>query len=573
MGLYKVLWIDEMVYCFSREKVVVYNCKNGEVTDVYSSNREKVGCIFYMQYDIEHEDVVFVDNKFYFVYENCVMVYDKLLNKIKEVCIQVGSKNTLKFKSIDYVEEFIVTTTEDEILFLDSNYNVKSTIIGNNDEITDMALVDNKLYVCTNSGRLRYMTLGSVEENGGMMCCKAELLEGHEGAIMSISEYNGRIVTTARDCKTIVWNNINTQSGTELSDCINTSEPRKVVIETHLDVVNSCDICKDIIVTVSNDRTLQIFTNTLNPKHIFTKVIHEKDINAVRIHEERKIIATASHDKTVKIFNFHGEELHKLTLHKRGVWTLDMGTDIMATGSSDETIRIWSLNDYECIRILEGHNSSIIKVKLYDSCKKLLSCDNSGIMRVWDVKRGRLHLTVDFHTDKVWSIIADKYIYTASIDGSIRVIKDNIQQTSELKKEEENLKKTKIFDKEKYKREHSYMKALEIAYEFEDIKEIFDLLEKCIHMKVDIEMLFLILEKDKEKLMKVVKRNLKIFKHIDVMQVVIQEMMKRKYFTKQSSSEYVVIMQKIYRNADELAISLGSMELLFKEIIVDRFLN
>ena len=38
----------------------------------------------------------------------------------------------------------------------------------------------------------------------------------------------------------------------------------------------------------------------------------------------------------------------------------------LASGSRDQTIRIWNLNDYTCTRILKGHTGSVLCVQLLD---------------------------------------------------------------------------------------------------------------------------------------------------------------------------------------------------------------
>lgn len=572
MKTYKMFYEQNKLYCFGNEKVVIYFTKTGNITDVLLDEKKlerKIGNVFYEEFDIQNEDVVFVQNQLYFVADNRIMVYNMEMKFQEEHLISLDDKNkcSLLFKSIDFTDQFIVTTTEDEIIFLNEEYIVESTIIGNNDEITDMVFFNDKLFICTNSGRLRY---AKTLNRDGLFCCKAFLLEAHSQAIMNVSILGNRLVTCSRDCSVIVWDLIEGNK-----EQLEYSEPgvynNKITLKTHLESVNSCDISKEIIVTASSDKTLQIFTNTPKPKHIFTKVIHEKEINVVQINEERRIIATASHDKTVKIFSFHGEELQTLSLHRRGVWTLDLGKDIIVTGSSDETIRIWSLNDYECIRILEGHNSSVIKVKLYDNDKKLLSSDNSGILRLWDVKRGKMLSVLDFHKEKIWSIIFSTLIYTASTDGIIKAIKDETERTTEIENEKKRLTKQITFDIGKCKREHDYFNALKLAYNLDDIKEIFNLIEKCIHSQTDLNAMFLIFESDKIKLIKIVMRYLKIFKHIEIIGPLVREMLKRKYFNSQNNEELVNTMKKIYRNADELSIGLGSLELLFRDIIIERF--
>lgn len=555
MKPYKIIFLNGKLYCIGKECVVVYFVKNGTKTDVFLDEKKiekRVGSVFYQTYEIYSEDFIFLNNNFYFVTGNNIIIYDLEMNLIEKhaVLLKESEETSLIFKSIDFDSQFIVTTTEDEILFLDEKYAVSSVIIGNNDEITDMEKLDEKLYICTNSGRLRYMDINN--EESGIFCCKAILLEGHIEAIMSISSHNNRILTCSKDSTAILW-----ESDT------------KTYLETHLDSVNSCDMTNEIIVSVGSDRTLQIYTNTPKPKHIYAKVIHEKEINVVKIHAEKKIIATASHDKTIKIFSYQGEEIKTLNLHKRGVWTLDLGKDILVSGSGDETIRIWSLSDYECIRILEGHTSSVIKVKLYDSDRKLLSCDNGNVIKIWDIKKGKILFVVNNINEKLWSVLTEEYIYTAGAEGVINVVHDETDSIRSIENEKERIKKQKKFELVKLIRENDYFEALKIAYEFDDIPEIFNLIENCFLNGVELNELFKVFESDRNKIFNIMKVYFRIFKYNNIVQPIFSEMLRRKHINSKNKVEFLEVAGKIFRNVEDLAIGLKSLELLFKDILID----
>jgi WD40 repeat protein len=47
---------------------------------------------------------------------------------------------------------------------------------------------------------------------------------------------------------------------------------------------------------------------------------HEKTINAVRVSQKEELIATCSHDRSVKVWDKSLGLIFTLTGHKRGVW-------------------------------------------------------------------------------------------------------------------------------------------------------------------------------------------------------------------------------------------------------------
>ena len=57
--------------------------------------------------------------------------------------------------------------------------------------------------------------------------------------------------------------------------------------------------------------------------------------------------------------------LLKLSGHKRGVWAAAFSPleQIVATASGDKTVKLWSIKDGSCLRTLQGHNASVLKLQ------------------------------------------------------------------------------------------------------------------------------------------------------------------------------------------------------------------
>jgi len=89
---------------------------------------------------------------------------------------------------------------------------------------------------------------------------------------------------------------------------------------------------------------------------------HGKDVNAIAISPNDQLLATASQDKTVKLFKFNtkttmAQEWATLIGHKRGVWDIAFSPveQCVATGSGDRTIKLWSLSDFSCLKVRISH--------------------------------------------------------------------------------------------------------------------------------------------------------------------------------------------------------------------------
>lgn len=81
-------------------------------------------------------------------------------------------------------------------------------------------------------------------------------------------------------------------------------------------------------------------------------------------------LATASSDKTVKIWELDGFNLKRqLVGHQKWIWDCVFSVDAayLVTASSDSTARLWDLSSGEAIRIYTGHHKAVVCCALNDS--------------------------------------------------------------------------------------------------------------------------------------------------------------------------------------------------------------
>lgn len=193
------------------------------------------------------------------------------------------------------------------------------------------------------------------------------------------------------------------------------------------------------LITGSQDKTVKrwdVPTSTSKaPRAAYTRKAHDKDINAVAFSHSSTspLFASASQDRTAKIWDLEtGEAVGVLRGHKRGVWsvafappatpaltTSDSGgassaRGMVLTGSGDKSIRIWSLTDYACLRTLEGHANSVLKVVWLPPPKEqrgredrgvqVASAAGDGLVKVWNAQESECAATLDNHIDRVWAL-------------------------------------------------------------------------------------------------------------------------------------------------------------------------
>jgi U3 small nucleolar RNA-associated protein 13 len=226
----------------------------------------------------------------------------------------------------------------------------------------------------------------------------------------------------------------------------------------------------EFLLTGSQDQTIkrwgipntQVVTSQKAPRASYTRKAHEKDINAIDINYNGQLFASASQDRTVKIWSVEeGEVQGVLKGHKRGVWSVKFapketpniigesgpaaGKGLVLTGSGDKMIKIWSLSDYSCLRTFEGHTNSVLKVawlntpKSEDRGKKhiqIASAGGDGLVKVWNANTGDEACTLDNHEDRIWALAVHpvtNMIVSGSGDSTVTFWKDTTTSTQAAK--------------------------------------------------------------------------------------------------------------------------------------------
>jgi U3 small nucleolar RNA-associated protein 13 len=114
------------------------------------------------------------------------------------------------------------------------------------------------------------------------------------------------------------------------------------------------------VITGSDDRTVKCWdistgrtTTPFTPRSMYTQKAHEKDINGIDVSVDDKLFASASQDRTVKIFNIEdGSVAGILKGHRRGVFSAKFSAAerTLVSGSGDGTVKLWSVVDFTCLK-------------------------------------------------------------------------------------------------------------------------------------------------------------------------------------------------------------------------------
>ena len=317
------------------------------------------------------------------------------------------------------------------------------------------------------TGKLRLLGKDTASDHLLQMPEK-QTLEGHRGQITKLLFHPvySLLVSASEDASIKVWD-------------VETGKPEKS-LKGHAGVVNSLSFnaTGTLLASASSDLTIKLW-NFQTFECTKTLQGHDHDISDVCLLPSGDHLVSASRDKTIKLweistgfciktFTGHNDWVRRVTVHPQ--------LPIMASGSKDQTIIIWDLSlgqkagtsDSAAIqKVLNEHthvieaivfanvnaNRTIAKSEYYVKLmnqgiisepgkeeeevkhklegKKqvtsqvfLASCSRDKLIKIWDVKDGRVVVTLTGHDDWVRDLIFHpngKYLISVSDDKSIRM--------------------------------------------------------------------------------------------------------------------------------------------------------
>ena len=111
-----------------------------------------------------------------------------------------------------------------------------------------------------------------------------------------------------------------------------------------------------------------------------------------------------------------GRERNRWATRRDRVWDLESDSDevssvsfspdgkTLASGSADQTIKLWDVTTGKEIRTFQGHSRSVLSVSFSPDGKTLASGSYDNTIKLWDVTTGKEIHTFQGHSAGVWSV-------------------------------------------------------------------------------------------------------------------------------------------------------------------------
>ncbi len=204
--------------------------------------------------------------------------------------------------------------------------------------------------------------------------------------------------------------------------------PIATTLTGHSSFINYLVISPDgqTLASASADKTIKIW-NLATGQEIRTFTGHSNYVNYLAISPDGQTLVSSSADKTIKVWNLAtGQEIRSLTGYSKYIDYFVISSDwqTIATGSADKIIKIWNLSTGKEIHTLTGHSNTVNFVAISPDGQTLASASADKTIKIWNLVTGQEIRTLTGHSSFVNYLVISpdgQTLASASADKTIKV--------------------------------------------------------------------------------------------------------------------------------------------------------
>jgi WD40 repeat protein/GTPase SAR1 family protein len=176
--------------------------------------------------------------------------------------------------------------------------------------------------------------------------------------------------------------------------------------------------------TASNDRTVKLWRR--DGSLVKTLSGHTEAVMSVSFSPDAKMIASGSLDGTVRLWDSNGKLIGVIHAHNNyWVMSISFSPDgkTIATASDDKTVKLWRL-DGQLMGTLKGHQGWVRQVGFSPSGDRIITVSGDKTVKLWSRDGKTLIKTLTNHSQPVRSVdfSSDGQIFaTGSLDGTVKI--------------------------------------------------------------------------------------------------------------------------------------------------------